>query len=47
MSTTPATVVALGTENFVKAEFWIAILGLVIAAGMMVRRISGQNIPTA
>jgi len=37
----PATLVALGVENFAKSEFWIAVLGLVIAGGMMVRRIPG------
>ncbi|MEM3478006.1 MAG: NCS2 family permease, partial [Archaeoglobaceae archaeon] len=36
-----ATLVTLGTENFAKPDFWIAMLGLVIAAGLMVRRIPG------
>jgi len=37
----PATLVSLGVENFAKKEFWIAILGLLIAAAMMVRKIPG------
>ncbi|MFN3384433.1 MAG: NCS2 family permease [Archaeoglobaceae archaeon] len=37
----PATLVTLGTENFAKAEFWVAMLGIVVAAGLMVRRIPG------
>ncbi|MDK2795442.1 MAG: adenine/guanine/hypoxanthine permease [Archaeoglobaceae archaeon] len=37
----PATLVTLGVENFTKKEFWIAMLGLAIAAGMMVRKIPG------
>jgi len=37
----PATLVTLGVENFSKPDFWIAILGLVLAASMMVRRIPG------
>lgn len=37
----PATLVTLGTENFAKPDFWIAMLGLVVAAGLMVRRIPG------
>ncbi|ADC66229.1 Xanthine/uracil/vitamin C permease [Ferroglobus placidus DSM 10642] len=36
-----ATLVTLGVENFAKPEFWVAMLGLVIAAGLMVRRIPG------
>lgn len=36
-----ATIVALGVENFAKPEFWIAMLGLIIAAGLMVRGTPG------
>ncbi|MEM0022146.1 MAG: NCS2 family permease [Archaeoglobaceae archaeon] len=41
VTASPATLVTLGTENFAKPDFWIAMLGLVIAAGLMVRRIPG------
>ncbi len=37
----PATLVSLGVENFAKGELWIAVLGLLIAAAMMVRKIPG------
>lgn len=35
------TLLTLGTENFSKREFWIAMLGLLIATGLMVHRIPG------
>lgn len=41
VTASPATLVTLGTENFAKPDFWIAMLGLVVAAGLMVRRIPG------
>lgn len=37
----PATLVTLGSENFGKPEFWVAIIGLVVAFLLMVRNIPG------
>ncbi len=36
-----ATLVTLGTQNFVKPEFWLAIFGIFFACALMVRRIPG------
>jgi len=36
-----ATLVTLGTQNFSKPEFWLAIFGIFLAASLMVRRIPG------
>lgn len=33
-----ATLVTLGTQNFVKPEFWLAIFGIFLACALMVRR---------
>ena len=37
----PATLVTLGSENFGKPEFWVAMIGLVVAFLLMVRNIPG------
>ncbi|NOY11506.1 MAG: NCS2 family permease [Archaeoglobi archaeon] len=37
----PATLITLGTENFAKPEFWVAMIGLVVAFLLMVRNIPG------
>ncbi len=37
----PATLVTLGTENFSTPEFWVAMVGLVIAFLLMVRNVPG------
>ncbi|WP_456478537.1 NCS2 family permease [Geoglobus ahangari] len=36
-----ATLITLGTENFAKPEFWVAMIGLVVAFLLMVRNIPG------
>ncbi len=36
-----ATLVTLGTQNFVKPEFWLAIFGIFFACALMVRRVPG------
>jgi len=36
-----ATLVTLGTSNFVKPEFWLAVFGVFSASALMVRRIPG------
>ncbi len=36
-----ATLVALGTQNFTKPEFWLAIFGIFLAAALMVRKTPG------
>ncbi len=36
-----ATLVTLGTQNFAKPEFWLAIFGIFFACALMVRRIPG------
>lgn len=37
----PATLITLGSENFGKPEFWVAMIGLVVAFILMVRNIPG------
>ncbi len=37
----PATLVTLGTQNFSTPEFWVAVIGLVIAFLLMVRNVPG------
>ncbi|WP_428832252.1 NCS2 family permease [Geoglobus acetivorans] len=37
----PATLITLGAENFGKPEFWVAMIGLVVAFLLMVRNIPG------
>ncbi len=37
----PATLVTLGTQNFSSPEFWVAMIGLVIAFLLMVRNVPG------